>query len=78
MKNLKIFTKNIEQEAKETFNIDEFKNSMKGIYTTSVCEETIDESPMVYNPMGEIIENIKDTVDIDKIIRPIYNFKACD
>lgn len=65
-------------KAKETFNIDEFKNSMKGIYTTSVCEETIDESPMVYKPMREIIENIKDTVDIDKIIRPIYNFKACD
>lgn len=65
-------------KAKETFNLDEFKESMKGIYTTSVNEETIDEAPMVYKPMQEIIECIKDTVEIKKLIKPIYNFKASE
>lgn len=63
-------------KAKETFKLDDFKESMKGIYTTSVVEETIDEAPFVYKPMQEIIDNIQDTVEIQKIIRPIYNFKA--
>ena len=63
-------------KAKEMFNLEQFKESMKDIYTTSVVEETIDEAPFVYKPMDEIIENIKDTVEIERIIRPIYNFKA--
>lgn len=63
-------------KAKETFKLDEFKKSMEGIYTTSVVDETIDEAPFVYKPMQEIIDNIKDTVEIEKIIKPIYNFKA--
>lgn len=63
-------------KAKETFKLDEFKKSMEGIYTTSVVEETIDEAPFAYKPMQEIIDNIKDTVEIEKIIKPIYNFKA--
>lgn len=63
-------------KAKETFKLDDFKESMKGIYTTSVVEETIDEAPFVYKPMQEIIDNIQDTVEIQKIIKPIYNFKA--
>ena len=63
-------------KAKEMFNIEQFKDSMKDIYTTSVIEETIDEAPFVYKPMKEIIENIKDTVEIERIIRPIYNYKA--
>ena len=65
-------------KAKEIINLSEFEESMKGIYTTSVNQSTIDESPMVYKSMNEIIENIKDTVDILKIIKPIYNFKAND
>lgn len=65
-------------KAKETFNLDEYKESMNGIYTTSVNEETIDEAPFVYKPMKEIIDCIGDTVDIIKIIKPIYNFKASD
>ena len=64
------------RKAKETFKLDEFKESMKDIYSTSVVEETIDEAPFVYKPMQEIIDNIKDTVEIEKIIKPIYNFKA--
>lgn len=63
-------------KAKETFKLEDFKESMKNVYTTSVVEDTIDEAPFVYKPMQEIIDNIKDTVEIQKIIKPIYNFKA--
>lgn len=63
-------------KAKQTLNVDDFKEEMKGIYSTSVCKETLDEAPFVYKPMQEIIDNIKDTIDIVKIIKPIYNFKA--
>lgn len=63
-------------KARETFKLEEFKESMKDIYSTSVVEETIDEAPFVYKTMQEIIDNIKDTVEIEKIIKPIYNFKA--
>jgi RNA-splicing ligase RtcB len=62
--------------ARNTLSIEDYKESMKGIYTTSVNEETIDEAPMVYKPMEEILEHIKDTVEVEKIIKPIYNFKA--
>ena len=62
--------------AKELISIEEFEESMKGIYSTSVRKETIDESPMAYKPIEEIVENIKDTVEIVKIIKPIYNFKS--
>lgn len=63
-------------QARNTFQLDEFVKSMQGIYSTSVVDSTIDEAPFVYKPMQEIIDNIGDTVDIVKIIRPIYNFKA--
>lgn len=63
-------------KAKERFTLDEFKDSMSKVWTTSVCESTIDESPMAYKPMDEIIGNIKDTVDIETIIKPLYNFKS--
>lgn len=63
-------------KARETFNLDEFKESMKDVYSTSVVEETVDEAPFVYKPMQEIIDNVKDTVEIERIIKPIYNFKA--
>lgn len=63
-------------KAKEVFQLDEFVKSMEGVYSTSVTEGTIDEAPFVYKPMQEIIDNIQDTVEIKKIIRPIYNFKA--
>lgn len=66
------------REAREKVSLDEFKNSMDGIYTTSVDKSTLDESPMVYKPMDEIVRNIRDTVDIVKIIKPVYNFKASE
>lgn len=62
--------------AKNRFTMDEYKDSMDGIYTTSVNFDTLDECPMAYKPMESIIENIGDTVDILKVIKPIYNFKA--
>ena len=65
-------------KAKENLSMDDFNDSMKGIYTTSVSQSTIDESPMAYKPVDEILENIKDTVDILKVIKPVYNFKASD
>lgn len=65
-------------KAKEVVSLSDFEKSMEGIYTTSVNQSTIDESPMVYKPMEEIVENIKDTVDILKIVKPIYNFKASE
>ena len=65
-------------KAREVVSLDDFRDSMSGIYTTSVSAETIDESPMVYKPMDEIIENIRDTVDILEIIKPVYNFKASE
>lgn len=64
------------KKAKETLSINDFNEQMKGIVSSSVCESTIDESPMAYKPMDEILECIKDTVTVDKIIKPIYNFKA--
>lgn len=65
-------------KAKETISLEEFQQSMEGIYTTSVNASTLDESPMVYKPMDEIVSNIEDTVEILKIIKPIYNFKAAE
>lgn len=65
-------------KAKEVVSLAEFEDSMKGIYTTSVGQSTIDEAPMVYKPMEEIVANITDTVDIITIIKPIYNYKASE
>lgn len=65
-------------KAKEVVKINEYRKSMNGIYTTSVNKDTIDEAPMVYKPMQEIVDCIKDTVEIEKIIKPIYNFKASE
>ena len=65
-------------KARESISMESFRESMTGIYTTSVCESTIDESPMAYKPMNEIINNIKDTVDILDVLKPVYNFKASE
>lgn len=65
-------------KAKELLSMEEYKNTMNGIFTTSVSESTIDEAPMAYKPMDEIIGNINETVEIVKIIKPIYNFKASE
>lgn len=63
-------------DAKEKLSMKEYKESMKGIYTTSVNEYTLDESPMAYKSLDDIIDVIKDSVDVIDIMKPIYNFKA--
>jgi RNA-splicing ligase RtcB len=64
------------KEAANSFTVSAFKKEMEGIFTTSVNQDTLDECPGAYKPMDEIISNITDTVVIDKIIKPVYNFKA--
>lgn len=66
------------KQAKRSLSLDEYKKSMEGIYTTSLSMNTLDEAPFAYKPIEEIIANVQDTVDISKIIKPIYNFKASD
>ena len=63
-------------QAYEKITMEDFEASMQGIYSESVNDFTRDESPMVYKPASEIIANIGNTVTIDTIIRPIFNFKA--
>jgi len=64
------------RDARNKFTVSEYKKSMEGIYSTCINAETLDEAPFVYKQMEEIIANIGDTVDIVKIIKPLYNFKA--
>lgn len=65
-------------KAKENVDLEEFKETMKGIYSTSICSGTLDESPMVYKPMEEIIRNIEPTAKILYFIKPCINIKATD
>ena len=62
--------------AKKQLSMEEYRQQMHDIYSTSVCESTIDEAPMAYKSAEEIEELIGDTVDVVKRIKPIYNFKA--
>lgn len=64
------------REAKRKLTLEDYRQSMDGIFSTSVSADTLDEAPFAYKPMEEIITNIRDTVEIQKIIRPIYNYKA--
>ncbi|HEY8464639.1 MAG TPA: RtcB family protein [Bacillota bacterium] len=64
------------KQAKQSLKLQEFKQSMQGIYTTCLSRDTLDEAPAAYKPMAEIIANIQDTVEINKIIKPVYSFKA--
>lgn len=66
------------KQAKKSLSMEDFQKSMTGIYTTSISKDTLDEAPFAYKPMAEIIDNIQDTVEINKIIKPIYNFKASE
>lgn len=64
------------KKAFQTLDVEQFKSEMKDVYSTSVCPETLDESPMVYKPMQEIIDCIEPTVEVLEVIKPVYNFKA--
>ena len=57
-------------------SLDEYKETMKGVYSTSINEDTLDEAPMAYKRLEDIMDVIKDSVDIIEVMKPIYNFKA--
>jgi RNA-splicing ligase RtcB len=65
-------------KARATLELEEFEREMQGIYTTSVNQNTIDESPMAYKSLADIVDNIEPTVEILKRIVPVYNFKASE
>ena len=64
-------------EAKFAFTLDEFRAEMDGIYTTTAQPGSIDECPMAYKKPERILNAISDTVSVEQLIRPIYNFKSC-
>ena len=66
------------KQAMETIDLEEYKKSMTNIYTTSVREDTKDEAPFVYKSIDEILQHIGPTVEVTKIIKPVYNFKASE
>lgn len=63
-------------KARNELKLEEYRKMMEGIYTTSVNENTLDEAPMAYKSLGDIIDEIKESVDVIEILKPIYNFKA--
>lgn len=65
-------------KAKSSIPMDDYRAAMEGIYTTSISSSTLDEAPQAYKPMDEILSCISDTVQVWKIIKPVYNFKAGD
>lgn len=65
-------------KAKNTLSMEEYQETMKGIYTTSVNENTLDEAPMAYKSLEDIIDVIRESVDVIDVMKPIYNFKASD
>jgi RNA-splicing ligase RtcB len=64
--------------AKNSLSLEEYMKEMEGVYTTSVNAATLDEAPMAYKSLDDIIDVIRDSVDIIEIMKPIYNFKASD
>lgn len=65
-------------KAKEAINLEAYRAAMEGIYTTSVSEQTIDEAPMAYKSIDDILDVIQESVEIVDIMKPVYNFKAVD
>lgn len=65
-------------KAKNELSMAEYKEIMKGIYTTSICENTLDEAPMAYKSLEDIIGVIKESVDVIDVMKPVYNFKASE
>lgn len=63
-------------DAKRELKLEDFQKAMEGIYSSSVCKETLDEAPFAYKAAEDILKHINDTVTVDKIIKPLYNFKA--
>lgn len=65
-------------KAKNELNLDEYKKAMEEVYTTSVNENTLDEAPMAYKSLDDIIDVIRESVDVIDVMKPIYNFKASE
>lgn len=65
-------------KARETLDLEAYRKTMESIYTTSVNEATIDEAPMAYKSLKDIIDVIRESVDVIEILKPIYNFKASE
>lgn len=63
-------------DAKELLDMNEYRQSMEGIYTTSVNESTLDEAPMAYKSLEDIVDTIEPTAEIIEVLKPVYNFKA--
>ena len=63
-------------EAKQNISLDEYRDAMSGIFSTSISESTLDESPMAYRPIDDILSTIEPTADVAEIVTPVYNFKA--
>ncbi|MBR3507973.1 MAG: RtcB family protein [Lachnospiraceae bacterium] len=64
--------------AKKSLSLEEYQETMKGVYTTSVNESTLDEAPMAYKSLADIIDVIRESVDVIDVMKPIYNFKATE
>lgn len=64
------------KEVKQNFTVSTFKSKMKGIYSSCISKETLDEAPFAYRDLEDIADVIGETVTIDRILRPVYNFKA--
>lgn len=64
--------------AKAVLGMEEYRETMKGVYTTSINENTLDEAPMAYKSLEDIIDVIRESVDIIDVMKPVYNFKASD
>ena len=65
-------------DARQSFTVSAFKKQMAEVYTTSVSKATLDDCPMAYKGMEDILNQIGPTAEVEKILRPIYNFKAGD
>ena len=63
-------------QVQNNYTVSSFKKDMKGIYCTSICAETLDEAPVAYRGIDEILSAVADTVEVKEIVKPVYNFKA--
>ncbi|MDE7430148.1 MAG: RtcB family protein, partial [Lachnospiraceae bacterium] len=64
------------EDVKKRHTVSEFKKEMEGIYSSCVGADTLDEAPFAYRAMTEITEQIKDTIEVTEVLKPVYNFKA--
>lgn len=63
------------QQAKKMLDIEEYKKSMEGIYSTSISLDTLDEAPQAYKSVEDILDVVKETVDVIEVLKPVYNYK---